>query len=101
MKLKFEELEFKNHDNFLMVMKIVKRYCDEKQKNGRPRREPRWSDRNMALHIWRGFRNGSSGGEVELRRWYVDAKDQTNGTNDEQCLLHRNKPGAVTNLVEQ
>ena len=30
---------------------------------------------------------------------YVDAKDWTNGTNDEQYLLPRNEPGAVTNLV--
>nr|GEX10595.1 hypothetical protein [Tanacetum cinerariifolium] len=31
--------------------------------------------------------------------WYVDAKDRTNGTNDEQYLLHRNEPGAVVNIA--
>ena len=30
---------------------------------------------------------------------YVDAKERTNGTNDEQYILPRNEPGAVTNLV--
>ncbi|GJT12751.1 hypothetical protein Tco_0859793 [Tanacetum coccineum] len=31
--------------------------------------------------------------------WYVDAKDRTNGTNDEQYLLPRNEQGAVVNAA--
>ena len=43
-KQKLEEAD--DHSKFLEVM-------DEKM-NKRPPRKPRWSDRNMALHIWRG-----------------------------------------------
>ena len=58
MKRKLEEMESKNHDKFPAVMKIVKGYCEEKKKKEEeetwPPREPRWSDEQMAIHLWRG-----------------------------------------------
>ncbi|GKD05663.1 hypothetical protein Tco_1180637 [Tanacetum coccineum] len=74
-------MESKTHDNFPMVMKIVKRYCEEKRKNERLPRKPRWSDRNMALHIWRGFckREG-----VKLHKYVLKtAQDYPTMTNEE------------------
>ena len=84
MKRKLEELESKNHDNFPAVMKIVKGYCEEKKKKKeeeetRPPREPRWSDEEMAIHLWRGVcrRKG-----VKIHE-YVLATDYRNMTRGE------------------
>ncbi|GJZ76033.1 hypothetical protein Tco_0640498 [Tanacetum coccineum] len=55
MKRKLEEMESRNHDNIPMVMKIVKRYCEEKRKNERLPRKPRCSrlsDHDQRM-LWR------------------------------------------------
>ncbi|PWA48577.1 pescadillo-like protein [Artemisia annua] len=117
MKRKLEEMESENHDDFPAVMKIVKGYCEEKKKKEeetRPPRRPRWSDRNLALHMWRGVCRSKG---VKLHK-YVLATDCCNMTREEikldmlwrklkvmlpfvthNMLICRNEPGAVTNLV--
>ncbi|GKB22412.1 hypothetical protein Tco_0861813 [Tanacetum coccineum] len=72
MKRKLEEMESENHENFPLVMEMVKGYCEEKEEK---KKEPE-EDKNKKNKICLLLQSRLGGAEWLLQH-YVSTPDKT------------------------